>query len=159
MYQVDLNGQLIKKSDGAAKDANIRNSIAAEPQIVNGRSPLFLDNLLPAGRFNRLHANIWDAANSKIYPKSLGEIYLARVSMAVTSSAPVVITIDLDVNGVIIYKKSFQPTAWDNDLNVETFPFFAGASMLQHGASLNVDSSARCELRNCSLYLVRMGNG
>lgn len=137
-------------------DTNIRNSLSNEPQIVTVRSRLIIDGLLPQGTFNRLGFPIWDSASSKIYPLKEGEIYLARVSMGCTSSEPVVITIDLDVNGVIIYRKSFQPVDWDNDLNVETFPFFASPNMRSHGASLNIEASARTELRNVSIYLVRL---
>lgn len=137
-------------------DANIRNSLKCEPQIVTVRSPLIIDGELPQGTFNRFGFPIWDATNSKIYPSKEGEIYLARVSMGCTSTEPVVITIDLDVNGVIIYKKSFQPVGWNNDLNVETFPFFSSPSMRSHGASMNVEASASCELRNVSIYLVRL---
>lgn len=66
-------------------DANIRNSITNEPQIIQVRSHLIIDGLLPQGTFNRLKFPIWDAVNSKIHPSKEGEIYLARVSMGCTS--------------------------------------------------------------------------
>lgn len=145
-----------KKSN--SNSANIRNSIANEPQIVQERSPLIIDGLLEQGSFNRLASNIWDGARSKIYPTSVGEDYLARVTIAVTTDAPTVITFDLDVNGLIIFKESFQPTAWDNDLNVKPIPFFSSANMRLHGATLNITSTVRAEIRNASIYIVRLGS-
>lgn len=136
--------------------ANIRNSVANEPQIITGRSPLIIDGLLAQGSFNRSSPTIWDGANSKIYPTNVGEDYLARVTIAVTTEAPAVITFDLDVNGLIIFKESFQPTAWDNDLNVKPIPFFSSANMVNFGATLNITSSVRAEIRNASIYIVRL---
>lgn len=138
-------------------DANIRNSVANEPQVVQERSPLLIDGLLAQGSFNRLGFPIWDPQTSRILPSKQGEIYLARVTVACTSAEPTVITIDLAVNGLIVYKESMQPTGLQNDLNIKTFPFFASANMRLHGAVLSIAASAPTELRNTSLYIVRLG--
>lgn len=63
-----------------SSSANIRNSVASEPQIVTARSPLIIDGLNDIGSFNRLSPTIWDGNNSKIYPGREGEDYNAGVS-------------------------------------------------------------------------------
>lgn len=136
-----------------SQSANIRNSVSNEPQIVTGRSPLIINGLLEQGSFNRLSPTIWNPITSKIYPIKEGQDYLARVTIAATSDAPTVITIDLDVNGLIIFKKSFQPTSWDRDLNVETIPFFSSANMVTYGAALNIAASVPTKITNPSIYL------
>lgn len=136
-------------------DANIRNSIESEPQVVTVRSRLKLDGQL-TGSFSHFPSNVWEAATSRILVSKEGEIYLARVSLIPSSLIPTILTIDLDLGGLVIYRKSFQPLSLSGDLVVETFPFFTSKTFVERGGTINITASTRTEIRNASLYLIKL---
>lgn len=138
-----------------ATHANYRHS--KEPQIVRGRQLLKIDGL-KEGSFNRMGWEIWDKANSKIYPKKIDEIYHARLNLEVSCPSSSVFLVGLQIGTSVISAFKFQPMKLNRDFNSGILQFFAGTIFVNEGATLFIepsDPNINIEVWDASIHLIR----